>query len=333
MGANPLPPLDKGFFGRLQSSRPDEFRPISNYMQRRYRIDVTDTREDGLEAVMSVIYTDVLNTRLASQAAAAFRALIRAVNAELSSSTNRMPASTDSDVYRILTKELAHGVPLDDIAIVTFNYDLQIEKSLEALETNGDTTTDGVALNFPYCYGLPEPKMTSPNRSTDLFRVGTESLRGVPLLKLHGSLNWYSTHNSRNPSVDALLRTSRAIRITRRREPNIGMTLNGTRKTYAFPVVIPPVLNKSAILPTGFGQVWTSAENHLEKSEKVIVFGYSCPPFDFEAANLIARTLRASSSLQSISVIDPNPDTVTRYANLCRARRIMYFDSSESYLS
>jgi hypothetical protein len=333
IGVDPLPPLDKGFFSRLAVARPKEFSAISGYMSAQYDIDIVDPSDDGLETVMSTIYADVRHAQLGPSAARAFRSLIRSINGELTTSVNKMKADSESYVCRLVEKEIERGVRLEDISFVTFNYDLQIEKALEALGKNGTLTADWTALNFPYCYHLPPLPVTSPTAGVDMFDVGNPDLATVAILKLHGSINWYSTHNSRNPSIDALLRTTRPIRLTRRRTPPVGMTLTQSRTTYAYPVVIPPVLNKSAILPTGFASVWKDAEQDLSQSSHVIVFGYSCPAFDLEAANLVARSLRKNDNLRVISVIDPNPDVMVRYARLCQADRIAYYRHAEAYLS
>lgn len=331
--SDPLPPLDRDFFSRLSDTRLSDFLPIAGYMKKRYGVNIADPPEDSLEAVMSTIYADVRHSQLGPQAATAFRALIRAVNAELAISTNKMDTDAESHLCRVVRKLMGEGTSLDEIAFVTFNYDLQIEKALEALERDGVTTSSGVALNFPHCYHLLDLEVTGPTRRSGVFAMGDKAKGGVPIFKLHGSLNWYSTHNSRNPSIGALLRTSRTIRITARHEPSVGMTLGGARKSHTYPVVIPPVLNKSAILPDGFFQIWTDAERHLAQSEEVVMFGYSCPAFDLEAANLMARSLRGSAALRSISIIDPNPEVMTRYARLCRAERIAYYESADAYLT
>ena len=333
LGVSPLPPLDKGFFSGLAAHRPHEFQPISDYMREQYGVNILDSAEDGLEAIMSVIYTDIRHSQLGPEAARPFRALIRSVNAELSASSNKMKADRDSYLYRIVKAEIDRGTALQNLAFVTFNYDLQIEKALEALERDGFTTEDGVALNFPYCYHLPRLDVTSPPKGREVFRVGDEELSGVSVYKLHGSLNWYSSHNSKNPSMDALLRTGRKIRLTQQQSPPMGMTVAGARRTYAFPVVIPPVLNKSAILPSGFASVWKDAEDQLAHSEHLVVFGYSCPLFDLEAANLVARSLRGNANLRGVSIIDPTPEVIIRFAKLTSARRIAYYRDADTYLA
>jgi hypothetical protein len=334
VAADPLPPLDKGFFSRLAQTQPRELKPISDYMKEKYGVDVLSPAEDGLEAVMAVVYTDIRHGELGPAAEAPFRSIIRAVNAELTTSTNQLKPDLDSHLARIVRKQVDLGTSLNEIAFVTYNYDLQIEKSLLALEKAGITTTHATTLNFPYCYHLPEPVAISrPPDSATIFPKGNSELLHVPVFKLHGSLNWYSAHGSRNPSINSLLRTNRIVRVTPRMYPTASMTFTRARKTYAFPVVIPPVINKSAILPAVFGKVWKDAESQLKDSEHVIVFGYSCPIFDHESANLMTRCLRSNDTLDHLTIIDPNAAVIERYADLSHAQHIDYYRDVETYLT
>src|SRR3972149_5943352 len=73
------PPLDKGFFKTtLKSSQGPMLGPVIEYMQSYYRTDVTDPRQDSLEQVMAVLYTDVHGGPLEREAFDAFRQLIKA---------------------------------------------------------------------------------------------------------------------------------------------------------------------------------------------------------------------------------------------------------------
>ena len=102
-------------------------------------------------------------------------------------------AQRATGLYRLVMEEIRNGAAIDDVAFITFNYDLQVEKSLELLEKTGVNCRDGTALNFPYCYHLPNPATTIPKLTgIPVFERGTQSKVGVPVLKLHGSLNWYS---------------------------------------------------------------------------------------------------------------------------------------------
>ncbi len=75
---------------------------------------------------------------------------------------------------------------------------------------------------------------------------------------------------------------------------------------YTLPVIIPPVTHKSSVLHKALDPVWTLAETRLIEADDVVVFGYSCPPLDFESANLMTRAQRQRGEGSSLSVIDPN---------------------------
>ena len=114
------------------------------------------------------------------------------------------------------------------------------------------------------------------------------------------------------------------------------MTLNvapGKRTKFTFPVIVPPVVHKSGILHQSLRPLWQIAEEKLREADRVIVFGYSCPPNDWESANLIARALSANKRAIETSIIDPDPGVVLRYKGLGNLRSLNYYTSADAYLA
>lgn len=177
--------------------------------------------------------------------------------------------------------------------------------------------------------------MTSPSRrprQSELFPVSPEVSGAVRVLKLHGSLNWYSKHTSAEPSPDALFRSDRYLSITRRRMISPAMPYTGGKRiTYTFPVVVPPVTHKSAVLHEAMQSVWGEAERAVRESDELIIFGYSCPPLDFESSNQLRRAQRARDT--HICVIDPNGEVAARYIDLLSPQRLSYFPSAAAFLA
>ena len=184
-------------------------------------------------------------------------------------------------------------------------------------------------------YAVPKDtwkEITGPtSKSTDIFPV-TDDQDCLQVLKLHGSLNWYSTHNSRTPTRRLMPDQKRKLSVTRRRLIDPDMRLKTeTRTVYTFPVVVPPVTDKSCVLPDALGPVWELARRLVE-ADQVIVFGYSCPTLDFESANLLRRASEARSAAPMWSAIDPAGEVATRYISLLGLPQLNYYRYAQDYL-
>ena len=328
------PPLDRDFFTGCRSSLTAQANMIARYVDSTYGYDIFARETDSLEAVMSQVYTDVFNPRLRAEALATFSALMKLFTRRLAETTNSMPATNRRWLYRILTRELTRGVDPSDITIITFNQDLQIEKYLDLLSTVGRWgLLANRIFNFPHCYGIPVTDVTQPEgvAANTLFALRPAENNSLGLLKLHGSLNWYSTHTSDHPSPDAMFNPTRRISITRRIAINPSMQRkNPKRRTYALPVVVPPVSHKSAVLHNALREVWRRAEDALRRADHVVIFGYSCPQLDFESSNLLRRSLRSQQA--AVTVIDPAASVATRFIELTRPKTLTYHPSAAEFL-
>jgi hypothetical protein len=228
------------------------------------------------------------------------------------------------------------GIKPNNITIITFNQDLQIEKILNKFGGSGRWATLGQIFSFPFCYRLDisNNDITAPSQHNgeELFNINDSGSDGVEILKLHGSLNWYSSHNSPNVSTSAMFRPNRKIRITRRQTIVPDMRLSGHRTQYTLPVIVPPVTHKSGILHNKVKKLWGLAETALKKADDITIFGYSCPIMDFESINLIQRAVNYKKNRKRISIIDPNSDVLKRYADLISPERLYYYPLPKYFL-
>lgn len=328
------PPLDRGFFGIARSQHSSLTGDVSTYMSDVYGCDIFSVEEDSLERVMGQIYTDTFNRALENEASEAFRSLLRLFNRRLASTTNNIRPTNKRWLYRILAEHLGRGVPPENITIITFNQDLQVEKALCLMsEVSRWRRFSEQLFSFPSCYGLGDRTVTGPTAAAgDLFQVHEARADCVRVLKLHGSLNWYATHTSSRPSQQAMFRPSRKIKITQRKIINTDLRITGKKRTmHALPIVVPPVTHKSAVLPDELKGVWGSAEAALSEADELVIFGYSCPPLDFESANQLRRSQRHHKS--RVSVIDPDGNIAARYIELLHPDSLAYFSSAKAYLA
>lgn len=332
------PPLDAGFF--QVSSRLDgadaRLVIIRDYFRTIYGIEICGTEHDSVESVMSSLYPDMFNSILEQPAQRTFRALLSLFTERLARTTNAIRPTQKRLLYRMLSRELRSGRDPADITIVTFNQDLQVEKTLALLSQakHWAALCDQIFC-FPGMYGVAPTtwrRITVPSGARDVFAASPGRTDCLRLLKLHGSLNWYSTHTSSTPTPSAMLNPKRQLSVTRRRIIDPSMTLSGKRKQYALPVVVPPVNHKSSVLPNALNPMWTMAEKRLSDAEQVVVFGYSCPALDFESANLLRRAHRRRAGRAEIAVIDPNGAVLTRYVSLLELNQLGYFASGAAFL-
>lgn len=235
----------------------------------------------------------------------------------------------------MIIRYLNEGVDPDKISIITFNQDLQAEKILDKIGKTKRWEGNYELFNFPSCYmlNITSRNITSPTSKKwkDLFDLRYNE-EGIKILKLHGSLNWFSPHRSRNTSSSAMFRRNRKFKITRRKLISPDMTLSAGRKQYTFPIVVPPVTHKSGILHDKMRILWSHAEGFLKDADEIVIFGYSCTPMDFESSNLIQRSLRGNTQDKRIQVIDPDSNVLKRYVELISPHRIEYFRYATDFL-
>jgi hypothetical protein len=329
------PPLDRGFFKASGELGFLEKFSILGYLKQNYDIDPTSSEHDSLERIMAVVYADINNPSLERTAVNAFRAIIRLFNRRIAETTNSLSATNRTNLYRIIAKQLREGVSPEDLSIVTFNQDLQIEKVLKRLATTRAYSKMGQIFCFPTCYHIDgaHKRLTAPPASLGRFDVCKDGDKGISVLKLHGSLNWFSTHTSKRVPKNAILNPKKEFNITPRFEIPIGMELKSKKRTvHTFPLIIPPVNHKAAILHKDLHPIWSTAEQRLRESDSIIVFGYSCPATDFESANLLRRTANTGTNPTSFTVIDPNPIVFQRYVEVTNLDHLSYFRSANAYI-
>lgn len=336
------PPLDRDFFAVAAQASPSDARvaAVRDYFVRNYGLDVCDSEHDSLEGAMSRLYPDMFNSLLADEAQRAFRSLLQVFTDRLARTTNEIRPTQKRLLYRMLSRLLGSGSDPSDVTIITFNQDLQVEKTLELLsQMRRWAAVQNRLFCFPEMYSVADgtwERITGPTGATksgpDLFPRSSPERDCLRVLKLHGSLNWYSTHTSSSPSRAAMLNPKRRLSVTRRKAIAPDMTLSGRRKVYTLPVIVPPVNHKSSVLPEALGEVWTLAERRLIEADEIVVFGYSCPALDFESANLLTRAQQKRHASASFAVIDPNGAVATRYIDLLSPARLTYYSSGKAYL-
>ena len=329
------PPLDRRFFAEARLTDPALADAVARYLRETYAINLFAPEHDRLEPIMGLIYTDIFNQQLEAEALPVFRQLLQLFTRRLAATTNGIHPTNKRVVYRIVGHYLAAGVRPSDLTIITFNQDIQVEKMLHHMSTvrRWEPLADQI-FAFPGLYRFADQKeVTSPTGAAQIFPRGGDPDNCISLLKLHGSLNWYSSHSTRTPSRDAMFKASRKLRITSRRRINTQMTQTGKqRRMYTLPIVVPPVTHKSAVLHESMAGLWQRAETCLTEADELVVVGYSCPALDFESSNQLRRSQVTREHPANISVVDPAPTVPERYISLLEAKCLHYYASAHAFL-
>ena len=151
--------------------------------------------------------------------------------------------------------------PRTDNTIITFNYDLVVERALRK-------------LNVLYSYGWRNKRA--------IYADDSVSPGGMPVLKLHGSVNW----------------------LAGAKQPTAYAEYEDVRKAGGAPLLVPPSWAKdfAGVLL----DVWNEAVERLSTATRIVIIGFSMPSTDTHFKYLLSAGLRENVSLREILFITPD---------------------------
>jgi pimeloyl-ACP methyl ester carboxylesterase len=184
--------------------------------------------------------------------------------------------------------------------VITFNYDVMLDFAMHFNAT-------------PAKYYLPG-----------------ETGGHMPLLKLHGSVNWLECSSCKHsvqvatPSPGSWLgpgevddSDSEAFQMYLDMIPTMDCTGCGVRGTLD-PLIVPPTWSKR-IERDNFARVWRRAVQVLGDAHQIVVVGYSMPSTDTFFQYLMGMALQENSRLRRVVLVDPEADSQAyrdRYASV-----------------
>jgi hypothetical protein len=333
------PPLDTTFFRKIRALGI----PVSSDL-RSYAANLpTGSPFEKFEAVVRMeeffkdLFFDFSGKSSSKEIAGAYTALIDIYRRVISETTDWMNEDgyTGGPVGRLV----AHVVKESGaVTLLTFNQDLVLENEiykrakiqpLWCVEHGYGAFSDHIEL--------------MGTQAIPVFPEHTEGCDGgkrLRILKLHGSLNWQVRMNGRQPSPKVLSGETKPppVQLSRRRKIPAQLRFaktsgRGRSKWYMWPVIIPPVYNKQALIQRFIPQVWEDAETALMQCKRLIFFGYSLPPADIEAEKLFQRSIYANEELDTLDVVNPDPDSAARYARLVPRKPLRWFPDVHSLWS
>lgn len=168
--------------------------------------------------------------------------------------------------------------------VLTTNYDLLAEGGLRHRRMRRPPRP-----GFNYA-GLPFPQVlkgtAQPFSIQNQLRTVSLDPNGVPLCKLHGSLNWAegATEIDLFQDCRAAFRSPTKVRL------------------------VPPLHEIDT--PDWLNPVWQAATRVLKSVHILIACGYSFPAYDVSVRRLFVDSLEANGNLHSVHIVDPNAATL-----------------------
>jgi len=164
-----------------------------------------------------------------------------------------------NEVHDSIAKLINNSIDFYEYSIITTNYDVCIEKALQK------------------------------NNLTPLY-LGLENKSGMPIIKIHGSLNWYYCEGCQ----DVIIYNIDELKKFTKMYPTTASCLQCNTLTQLF--MIPPIAYKYVIFPP-IVEIWQHAMNTLEEADIIIVIGYSFSLSDDYILKMIVNGLKRKSSL------------------------------------
>lgn len=188
----------------------------------------------------------------------------------------------------LLTHLREEAFPKQTAAVISFNYDIAADMAMYKADLGPDYIIE-----------------KAPNKHIQ-----------VPLLKLHGSLNWATETVSRKIRPLHLMNYFQHYKYSgyaRRSSAHIHIgsqlaeyfTKHASITVDPEPVIVPPSWNK-ADYHAALSNVWASAAQHLSEAEHIYVIGYSLPETDSFFRHLYALGSVGSTPLRRIAVFNPD---------------------------
>lgn len=207
------------------------------------------------------------------------------------------PSASDYPRFVELIEDLQHNATLKhSVAIITFNYDVALDAVL-------------AGHGIPIDYGL-----------------GQAPQNAIPVLKLHGSLNWANCPECAKVTpyfVQEYLQENHLL-FSGNDSPfklHIGSTIgrhahpttDGKRHLLEQkPFLIPPIWNKSEF-SKALISVWSRATDELSQAENIFVIGFSLPSTDTFFRDLYAIGTTSDKILRRFWVANPDPDVSKKF--------------------
>lgn len=326
------PPLDATFFELCRLAKLDGRSSIQRYMKKHYGLDPF-TPGHRMEEVFNYIYSDAFAQPPTDDALATYWSLLQMYRTAIARTTNPLPGTSRFGIGALLRFLWRHDSSRE-FTFVTFNQDLVIEKALHsAIKTNRYAS---VPWNIEEAYGMAFSETlvnTTRPRPFD-----SNGLFSIPVLKLHGSLNWVYTVRSGTDPRNSIRNPSGGLRLLNQPDVPVGRINTGPhagrrRRNDLLSLVVPPIYEKASRYQAALQPVWDRARQALESADELVIFGYSFPDSDFSARSMLRQSYHKNPNLKEVQIIDLDPGIASRIAAFLGASSVYYCRTVPDFIS
>ncbi|MHA1228793.1 MAG: hypothetical protein ACTSPV_18875 [Candidatus Hodarchaeales archaeon] len=197
-------------------------------------------------------------------------------------------------------------------AIITLNYDIIIENTLNAIQRKKEKDKDPF-LWHPFYENMANLVLESMIHD---IAVETKCLDSGSYLKLHGSIDWY--HCPR-PNCRNHLR----VKLASKSERDSKLLCNCCGCSLQ-PIIVPPTMNKIFENYPILGVMWSLAHHYLSSSTHVVIISVSFAPSDYHLRWLIKSSFLGQQIKESVIVVDASRLAVKRIEGLTGIMPVHY---------
>lgn len=199
--------------------------------------------------------------------------------------------------------------------MVTTNYDCLWEHALTNVRGNEPWDYYYPGFFFPWHHETGHKHPFADGILWEWADEGIEPRRQhnvVPIIKLHGSVNWFrevdvasskcfaSTMFHRGKGPQHFVVTAPEFDVSRFTETFLQTDGN---KRQVIPMIVPPMLGKTAEF-SPIRDAWNAAIHFLQRARLIVIIGYSFPRTDAFMTRLLAEGLKRNRGLDRIVVTD-----------------------------
>ena len=199
-------------------------------------------------------------------------------------------------INTIAKKRLENG--LDEIAVITTNWDILLDNSLEDLTRRYSIINEDKLAVVDYCCYISSLEKNDEYIKPGLLALGKGGYN-IKYLKLHGSMNWLHCPNCQRMYVKfgqkTILQNKQHCRHClvnyKFSENESSIQLRGN---LLLPTFIKDLSNIQIQL------IWQNAGIELSEASKVVFIGYSLPQADFEIRQLLSRCIPNHTEIEVV---------------------------------
>ena len=199
-------------------------------------------------------------------------------------------------INTIAQKRLENG--LDEISVITTNWDILLDNSLEDLTRRYSIINEDKLAVVDYCCYISSLEKNDEYIKPGLLALGKGGYN-IKYLKLHGSMNWLHCPNCQRMYVKfgekTILQNKQHCRHCmvnyKFSENESSIELRGN---LLLPTFIKDLSNIQIQL------IWQNAGIELSEASKVVFIGYSLPQADFEIRQLLSRCIPNHTEIEVV---------------------------------